>query len=108
MIRRPPGSTRTDTSFPCTTLFRAIRAVRRGELETVTGLSQSALSQHLAKMRRHGSVKTRRAAQTTHYSLASREAGVLIEALCRLYAPHTEPPPAATPDGAAAGQQTAG
>src|SRR3546814_8242134 len=23
MIRRPPGSTRTDTLFPCTTLFRS-------------------------------------------------------------------------------------
>ena len=79
-----------------------------GELETVSGLSQSALSQHLAKMRRHGIVKTRRAAQTIYYSLASREAKALIEALCRLYAPHTEPLPAATPDGAAAGQQTAG
>src|SRR3546814_16803563 len=25
MIRRPPRSTRTDTLFPCTTLFRSIR-----------------------------------------------------------------------------------
>src|SRR3546814_17992450 len=25
MIRRPPGSTRTDTLFPCTTLFRSER-----------------------------------------------------------------------------------
>src|SRR3546814_12926640 len=24
MMRRPPGSTRTDTLFPCTTLFRSI------------------------------------------------------------------------------------
>src|SRR3546814_15715044 len=30
MIRRPPGSTRTDTLFPYTTLFRAGRA-RRGD-----------------------------------------------------------------------------
>src|SRR3546814_6613634 len=29
MSRRPPGSTRTDTLFPCTTLFRAL--VLRGE-----------------------------------------------------------------------------
>src|SRR3546814_7521494 len=27
MIRRPPRSTRTDTLFPCTTLFRASHAV---------------------------------------------------------------------------------
>src|SRR3546814_4638985 len=29
MIRRPPRSTRTDTPFPYTTLFRSDRAVRR-------------------------------------------------------------------------------
>lgn len=73
------------------------------ELESVSGLSQSALSQHLAKMRRHGIVKTRRAAQTIYYSLASREAKVLIEVLCRLYVPHTESLPDAEPEGAAAG-----
>src|SRR3546814_13742623 len=39
MIRRPPRSTRTDTLFPYTTLFRSVRAgqgrraCRRGELE---------------------------------------------------------------------------
>ena len=60
------------------------------ELEAVSGLSQSALSQHLAKMRHHGIVKTRRSAQTIHYSLASREASVLIEVLCRLYVPLVE------------------
>src|SRR3546814_17363967 len=34
MIRRPPRSTRTDTPFPYTTLFRSgvrVRAVRRGD-----------------------------------------------------------------------------
>src|SRR3546814_5767156 len=30
MIRRPPSSTRTDTLFPCTTLFRSYRAVEFG------------------------------------------------------------------------------
>src|SRR3546814_21155625 len=29
MIRRPPRSTRTDTLFPYTTLFRSVRALRR-------------------------------------------------------------------------------
>src|SRR3546814_14496937 len=29
MIRRPPRSTRTDTLFPYTTLFRSLRAFRR-------------------------------------------------------------------------------
>src|SRR3546814_3454584 len=30
MIRRPPRSTRTDTLFPYTTLFRSCRALRQG------------------------------------------------------------------------------
>src|SRR3546814_2914610 len=30
MIRRPPRSTRTDTLFPYTTLFRSARRLRRG------------------------------------------------------------------------------
>src|SRR3546814_10133645 len=32
MIRRPPGSTRTDTLFPYTTLFRSGRAARQEDL----------------------------------------------------------------------------
>src|SRR3546814_7170462 len=32
MIRRPPRSTRTDTLFPYTTLFRSLRLLRRGRL----------------------------------------------------------------------------
>lgn len=39
-----------------------------GELEKIVGLSQSALSQHLARLRRDGFVKTRREAQTIYYS----------------------------------------
>src|SRR3546814_4638680 len=42
MIRRPPGSTRTDTLFPSTTLFRSIhrrrfRATRLDPLQWVAG-----------------------------------------------------------------------
>jgi DNA-binding transcriptional ArsR family regulator len=40
-----------------------------GELERLVGLSQSALSQHLARLRRDGLVRTRRSAQTIYYSL---------------------------------------
>ena len=40
-----------------------------GELESIVDLSQSALSQHLARLRRDGVVKTRRDAQTIYYSL---------------------------------------
>src|SRR3546814_12516053 len=33
MIRRPPRSTRTDTLFPYTTLFRSVHRAQREELE---------------------------------------------------------------------------
>lgn len=55
------------------------------ELEEVAGLSQSALSQHLARLRRDGVVKTRRDGKTICYSLNGRETGVVLETLYRLY-----------------------
>ena len=56
-----------------------------GELERIIGLSQSALSQHLARLRRDDLVKTRRAAQTIFYSLAGPEARAVIGKLYELY-----------------------
>jgi DNA-binding transcriptional ArsR family regulator len=56
-----------------------------GALEELVGLSQSALSQHLARLRRDQLVKTRRNAQTIYYSLASYEAQAIMETLHRLY-----------------------
>jgi len=56
-----------------------------GELERLVGLSQSALSQHLARLRRDGLVKTRRSAQTIYYSLAGEEATAVLATLYRLY-----------------------
>jgi DNA-binding transcriptional ArsR family regulator len=56
-----------------------------GELEELVGLSQSALSQHLARLRRDRLVMTRRAAQTIFYSLAGRAAGAVMETLYSLY-----------------------
>ena len=47
-------------------------------LETVVPLRQSALSQHLAKLREGGFVVTRREAQTIHYSLADPRVARLI------------------------------
>ena len=52
-----------------------------GQLEDFIGLSQSALSQHLAKLRHEGLVKTRRQAQTIFYSLNGDEATSIIKAL---------------------------
>src|SRR3546814_2061773 len=37
MIRRPPRSTRTDTLFPYTTLFRSVAGNRAGEVGEVIG-----------------------------------------------------------------------
>lgn len=56
-----------------------------GELERAIGLSQSALSQHLARLRRDDMVATRRVAQTIYYSLAGLEARAVIATLYRLY-----------------------
>ena len=44
-----------------------------GALEKMVDLSQSALSQHLAVLRRAGIVKTRRKAQTIYYSLSNEQ-----------------------------------
>jgi len=58
-----------------------------GELERLVGLSQSALSQHLARLRRHKVVRTRRQAQTIFYSIANTDAVVILDALRGLFAP---------------------
>jgi len=56
-----------------------------GELEELINLNQSALSQHLAILRRNNLVQTRRAAQTIYYSLSTAEAEVIMQALYDLY-----------------------
>ena len=50
-------------------------------------LSQSVLSQHLARLRRTGLVATRRAGQTIHYRVADPGALAVIATLARLYCP---------------------
>jgi len=51
------------------------------DLQPAIGLSQSALSQHLAVLRRKHLVRTRRAGQSIFYSLASGEATAIMESL---------------------------
>lgn len=63
-----------------------------GELERLIGLSQSALSQHLARLRRDGLVKTRRSAQTIFYSLKGDEANTVIGTLYNLYCANPNQP----------------
>ncbi len=57
------------------------------ELEGLIQLKQSALSQHLAKLRAERLVKTRRESQTIFYSLASEDVERIIETLYGLYSP---------------------
>jgi ArsR family transcriptional regulator len=56
-----------------------------GALEARLALSQSALSQHLARLRAEGLVTARRDGARIHYSLASPEAAAVLETLQRLY-----------------------
>ena len=58
-----------------------------GQLNGVIPLSQSALSQHLALLRRDGLVKTRREAQTIYYSLVEGPASQVIQILHDIYCP---------------------
>ncbi len=54
-------------------------------LEEVVDLSQSALSQHLAKLREGGVVSTRREAQSIYYSVADGRAARVLEVLAELF-----------------------
>lgn len=54
-------------------------------LESELGIKQSALSQHLARLRRDGLVKTRRDAQTIYYSLSNPDVMTIIAVLQNLF-----------------------
>jgi ArsR family transcriptional regulator, virulence genes transcriptional regulator len=63
---------------------------QRGEisvtpLATLVGLSQSALSQHLARLREDGLVATRRESQVLHYRIAEPRVRRLLEQLYAIY-----------------------
>ncbi len=55
------------------------------ELQRLLGLSQSALSQQLARLRQQGIVKTRRESQTIYYRLAEGPADRVIHLLHDIY-----------------------
>ena len=64
-------------------------ALRAGELSVGqligrVGLSQSALSQHLARLRADGIVATRRVGQTIFYRIADEEVLTILEALAEV------------------------
>ncbi len=56
-----------------------------GELAAHAGLAPSATSQHLAKMRAEGLVRTRREAQTIFYSLDDPAALKVLSTLAEIY-----------------------
>lgn len=56
-----------------------------GQLNAELDLSQSALSQHLAVLRKDGLVSTRREAQTIYYSVASAAVTGVLTALHDIY-----------------------
>lgn len=58
-----------------------------GELVGQIGLSQSALSQHLARLRQEGLVDFRRESQTLHYRVSDPRAGQLLELLRDIFCP---------------------
>lgn len=58
-----------------------------GELADELDISQSALSQHLARMRAEGLVSTRRESQTVYYQLSDGEVRSVIESLYAIFCP---------------------
>ena len=66
-------------------LYKGEKSV--GELEQIVGLSQSALSQHLAKLRQCKIVSTRRDAQTIYYSISDPAAHAVLKTLHDIFCP---------------------
>jgi len=56
-----------------------------GALAEAIGLSQSALSQHLARLRADGLVANRREAQVLYYRISDPRVRSLLEALYKIY-----------------------
>jgi DNA-binding transcriptional ArsR family regulator len=55
------------------------------ELEGLIGIRQPTLSQQLARLRAEKLVETRREAKTVYYSLSSKEAGLAIQLLHKMF-----------------------
>ena len=63
------------------------RELSVGDIADAVGLSQSALSQHLARMRDEGLVATRREAQTVYYRIADPDIRRVLALLKSIYCP---------------------
>lgn len=73
-----------------------------GELTRRVGVSQSALSQHLARLRAEGLVTTRKNAQTVFYRVADPKVHRVLELLHELYCPELDATAANQPKEASA------
>lgn len=62
-----------------------------GALQEGSGFSQSALSQHLARLREENLVATRREGQTIYYRLADPKAARMLRTLAAIYCPPPKP-----------------
>lgn len=58
-----------------------------GELASEVGLGQSALSQHLARLRKLGILAARRDAQSVYYRVVDPSAARLLETLAAIFCP---------------------
>ena len=63
------------------------RELSVGALQPLVGLSQSALSQHLAVLREEGLVRARREGQAIFYSIGDPNALRIIGTLAEIYCP---------------------
>ena len=63
------------------------RELAVGHIQTLLGLSQSALSQHLAVLREQGVVATRREGQTIFYRIADPAAVKVVATLAEIFCP---------------------
>ncbi len=64
-----------------------VKEMSVNDLVAAVGISQSALSQHLAKMRAEGLLATRRQAQTVYYRIANPNAKRMLTLLKGIYCP---------------------
>lgn len=56
-----------------------------GELAKLSSLSQSAFSQHLTVLRKHGIISARKESQSVFYSLADERVTVIVESLYTIF-----------------------
>ena len=78
----------------------AKREMSVGALSEMVGLSQSALSQHLGKLRGAHLVRTRREAQTVYYSCDNPSVSKVLGLLAEIFGKYAAPADAAHDRGA--------